>query len=92
VCLRDVEFAFGRFRLPFLAMLRTSRGLFEWVKTDPSYQSWLSGKCALLTRELLSFPKFNFGRPRTAGDWVVHVLGVIVALFLIWWLLRMFGL
>lgn len=33
---------------------------------------------------------FNFGRPRTAGDWVVHLVGALIALFLIWWMLRFF--
>lgn len=31
---------------------------------------------------------FNFGKPKTAGDWIVHVIGAIIALFLIWWLLH----
>ncbi len=31
---------------------------------------------------------FNFGKPKTAGDWIVHVAGAIVALFLVWWMLR----
>jgi hypothetical protein len=33
---------------------------------------------------------FNFGKPKTAGDWVVHIAGGIVAIFLIWWMLRMY--
>jgi hypothetical protein len=33
---------------------------------------------------------FNFGKPQTAGDWIVHIAGAIVAIFLIWWMLRMF--
>lgn len=33
---------------------------------------------------------FNFGRPRTAGDWIVHILGAFIALFLIWWMIRVF--
>jgi len=33
---------------------------------------------------------FNFGKPQTAGDWIVHILGAIVALFLVWWMLRVF--
>jgi hypothetical protein len=33
---------------------------------------------------------FNFGKPKTAGDWVVHVAGGIVALFLVWWMLRVY--
>jgi hypothetical protein len=33
---------------------------------------------------------FNFGKPKTAGDWIVHVAGAIVALFLVWWMLRMY--
>jgi hypothetical protein len=30
---------------------------------------------------------FNFGTPKTAGDWIVHIAGAIVALFLVWWML-----
>lgn len=33
---------------------------------------------------------FNFGKPKTAGDWIVHVAGAIVALLLVWWMLRMY--
>jgi hypothetical protein len=33
---------------------------------------------------------FNFGKPKTAGDWIIHIAGVLVALFLVWWMLRMF--
>lgn len=35
-------------------------------------------------------PMFNFGKPKTAGDWIVHILGAIVAIFLVWWMLRMY--
>jgi len=31
---------------------------------------------------------FNFGKPKTAGDWIVHLAGAIVAIFLVWWMLR----
>jgi hypothetical protein len=33
---------------------------------------------------------FNFGKPKTAGDWIVHVAGAIVAIFLVWWMLRIY--
>lgn len=33
---------------------------------------------------------FNFGKPKTGADWLVHVAGAIVALFLVWWLLRLY--
>ena len=33
---------------------------------------------------------FNFGKPKTASDWIVHMAGAIVAIFLVWWMLRMF--
>jgi len=39
---------------------------------------------------LLRLRMFNFGRPKTAGDWIVHIAGAIVAIFLIWWMLRMY--
>ena len=33
---------------------------------------------------------FNFGRPKTAGDWIVHIAGAIIAIFLVWWMLRLY--
>ena len=33
---------------------------------------------------------FNFGKPKTIGDWIVHIAGAIVAIFLVWWMLRMY--
>jgi hypothetical protein len=33
---------------------------------------------------------FNFGKPKTAGDWIGHIVLALVALFLVWWLLRLF--
>jgi hypothetical protein len=33
---------------------------------------------------------FNFGRPKTPGDWIVHIADAIVAIFLVWWLLRLY--
>jgi len=39
---------------------------------------------------MLRLRVFNFGNPKTPGQWIGHVLMAIVALFLIWWLLRMY--
>ncbi len=33
---------------------------------------------------------FRFGRPGTPGQWLSHILIGFVALFLIWWLLRVY--
>jgi hypothetical protein len=33
---------------------------------------------------------FNFGKPKTAGDWIVHIAGAVVAILLIWWMIRMY--
>jgi hypothetical protein len=33
---------------------------------------------------------FNLGSPKTGGDWIVHIAGAFVALFLVWWMLRVF--
>jgi hypothetical protein len=33
---------------------------------------------------------FNFGKPRTVGQWTAHVVLGIVALFLVWWMLRLY--
>jgi len=35
-------------------------------------------------------PVFNFGKPKTGGQWMAHVVLGIVALFLVWWLLRLY--
>jgi hypothetical protein len=33
---------------------------------------------------------FNFGKLKTVGDWIVHIAGAVVALILVWWMLRVF--
>jgi len=33
---------------------------------------------------------FRFRAPATPGQWIAHALAVVVAIFLIWWLLRLF--
>ncbi|AXC12694.1 hypothetical protein ACPOL_3407 [Acidisarcina polymorpha] len=35
-------------------------------------------------------PMFNFGKPKSAGDWIAHAILGVVALFLIWWMTQMF--
>jgi hypothetical protein len=32
----------------------------------------------------------NLGNPKTGGDWIVHIAGAIVAIFLVWWMLRLY--
>jgi predicted cupin superfamily sugar epimerase len=36
------------------------------------------------------FVVFNFGKPQTLGDWIVHIAGAIVAVFLVWWMLKLY--
>jgi hypothetical protein len=46
---------------------------------------------ALCYRRLLHcVTMFHFGKPKTAGEWVVHFVGAIIALFLIWWMFRLY--
>jgi hypothetical protein len=33
---------------------------------------------------------FNFGKPKTPGQWIGHVVAAIIALFLVWWMLRLY--
>ena len=33
---------------------------------------------------------FNFGKPKTGSQWMAHVVLAIVALFLVWWMLRLY--
>lgn len=41
-----------------------------------------------MNSEVLPSHMFNFGKPKTAGDWIVHVAGALISLFLIWWMLH----
>jgi hypothetical protein len=41
--------------------------------------------CSLLTLRM-----FNFGKPKTAGDWIIHIAGAVVAILLVWWMLRLY--
>ena len=51
---------------------------------------WCNGDTMPPAQGLLPCRMFNFGKPKTAGDWIVHIAGAIVAIFLVWWMLRMF--
>jgi len=33
---------------------------------------------------------FNFGNPKTPGQWIGHIVVAVIGLFLIWWMLRLF--
>jgi len=33
---------------------------------------------------------FKLGKPETAGQWIVHVVLGIIALALIWWMVRVY--
>ena len=33
---------------------------------------------------------FNFARPKTSGQWIGHIAMAIIALFLVWWMLRVY--
>jgi hypothetical protein len=33
---------------------------------------------------------FNFGKPKTPGQWLGHIVAAIIALFLVWWMLRLY--
>ena len=33
---------------------------------------------------------FRFGKPKTPGEWMIHVVGAMIALFLIWWMFRLY--
>jgi hypothetical protein len=55
----------------------------------------MNGACGVVAEpqfdaRVLPSPMFNFGRPKTAGDWIVHLSGAVIALFLIWWMLHAF--
>ncbi len=50
----------------------------------------LEWRCNAKYLELLPCRMFNFGKPKTAGDWIIHIVGAMVALFLVWWMLRIY--
>jgi hypothetical protein len=67
-----------------LAVCRTKIAIYD-AKTP--IDQWLMS--------LVLFPcydafVFNFGKPKTLGDWIVHIAGAIVAIFLVWWMLRVY--
>jgi hypothetical protein len=33
---------------------------------------------------------FNFGNPKTPGQWLGHFVMAVIGLFLIWWMLRVY--
>jgi len=33
---------------------------------------------------------FRFGRPQTPGQWIGHAILAVIALLLVWWMLRVF--
>src|SRR5579862_8193422 len=41
-------------------------------------------------RECYHCSVFNFGKPKTPSDWIAHIVLVLVALFLVWWMLHLF--
>lgn len=47
--------------------------------------------CGSPTGDCYHPPMFNFGRPSTPGQWIAHFLLGIVALFLIYWLIRVYA-
>jgi len=55
------------------------------TKNTRSSKGSLRGQPAL---SVLPCSVFNFGKPKTVGDWIVHVAGAVVAVFLVWWMLK----
>ncbi len=41
-------------------------------------------------REVLRWRVLNLGKPKTPGQWMVHIVAALIALFLIAWLLRLY--
>gem|GEM_PF-4622879 len=62
-----------------------------WVcRTRPGRRSWLPPRSGHFYGACYHGRMFNFGKPKTAGDWMVHIAGAIVAIFLVWWMLRVY--
>lgn len=64
-----------------LALANLSRVLFICGKKDP--QSGERGKC-------YHCRVFNLSRPKTPGQWLAHIVVGIIALFLVWWMVRVY--
>ncbi|MGA7683902.1 MAG: hypothetical protein WCC32_05860 [Terriglobales bacterium] len=68
--------------------------LIDPAKPDP-VGGFTSGNTVVVYKSTPTSPcydgiVFNFGKPKTAGDWIVHIAGAIVAIFLVWWMLRLY--
>jgi hypothetical protein len=74
-------------------------GLMEALKSPRHAKSLAGSNCPTQAKKRLEWATqracydgrmFNFGKPKTVGDWMVHVFGAIVAIFLVWWMLRVY--
>jgi hypothetical protein len=82
---KDAEVrAFGKTRWAYAYLAAAFRGDHAQSKT-PVRDRTLKVAC-----ECYDDFVFNFGNPKTPGQWIGHIIGAIVALFLIWWMLRLF--
>ena len=77
-----------------LAVVPQVEGVWAWVQqcqsslAARSYCDFPPGSREPFLRPCYHATVFNFGKPKTVGDWIVHVAGAVVALFLVWWMLR----
>ena len=66
--------------------------------TDGRSYDWNAKSCVVITNSsrfclqhgCYHYDVFNFGNPKTPGQWIGHIAVAIIGLFLIWWLLRLF--
>jgi hypothetical protein len=59
---------------------------------DKEFGAWVTPSVEEISGRTKCYdcPVFNFGKPKTAGQWMAHVVLGIVALFLVWWMLRLY--
>ena len=61
-------------------------------KLPRTYELWGVTRPAVIVvpERCYDCPVFNFGTPKTPGQWIGHILAAIVALFLLLWLVRVY--
>jgi hypothetical protein len=57
---------------------------------NPSLGQWPTTDWSLVGAACYDSIAFNLGNPKTGSDWIVHIAGAIVAIFLVWWMLRLY--
>jgi hypothetical protein len=55
-----------------------------------AFTSGFSVACIAVFQECYHCDVFNLTKPKTPGQWIGHIVVTIIALFLVWWMLRVY--